>query len=217
MVLFDTQQSVVTIHFQFKRAVPDISCCSSTTGLWVNDKIILGIPWTPYCSVIWSVPLSEKRRMAGDAHEGSTGGVSTVDSCRLRLLHVDRLAESRDSRHWPRNMRVSGAQSHDWQRCRFRSSIHLWKEKGRRDIYTRHKACLSGFFASRDKKANAFPGQKQELDSEFAPLFSHHKTNGRKKKMECGKSEDINNDPEVSRCLNTPTITLDNSCHTQYI
>lgn len=111
--------------------------------------------------------------MAGDAHECSTGGVSTEDSCRLGLLHVDRLAESRDSRHWPRNMRVSGAQSHDWQRCRFWSSIHLWKEKGRRDIYTRHKACLSGFFASRDKKANAFPGQKQELDSEFAPLFFH--------------------------------------------
>lgn len=27
--------------------------------------------------------------MAGDAHEGSTGGVAE-DSCRLRLLHVDR-------------------------------------------------------------------------------------------------------------------------------
>ncbi len=51
--------------------------------------------------------------MAGDAHEGSTGGVSADDGFRLGLLHVDRLTESRDSRHWPRNMRVSGAQSHD--------------------------------------------------------------------------------------------------------
>lgn len=177
---------------------------------WQNGGCI--IPWT-----IWTVPLSEKRRMAGDAHEGSTGGVSAEYSCRLGLLHVDKLAESGDSRHWPRNMRVSAAQSHDWQRCRFWSSIHLWKEKGRRDIYTRHKACLSGFFASRDKKANAFPGQKQELDSRFAPLFFNSENKWNEKKMECGKSEDINNDPEVSRCLNVPTITLDNSCHTQYI
>lgn len=79
------------------------------------------------------------------------------------------------------------------------------------------KHVLSGFFASWDKKANAFPGQKQELDSRFAPLFFNSENKWNEKKMECGKSEDINNGPEVSRCLNVPTITLDNSCHMQYI
>lgn len=149
--------------------------------------------------------------MAGDAHEGSTGGVAE-DSCRLRLLHVDR------------EQRLEAlAQEHESILCSEPRLTALQilelhpPVKGEREEGHLHEACLSGFFASRDKKANAFPGQKQELDSEFAPLFSHHKTNGTKKKMECGKSEDINNDPEVSRCLNAPTITLDNSCHTQYI
>lgn len=173
ILLYGAWHSVFTLH---KRAVQNIFSCVQrkkeshifagfVSKWWQNCGCV--IPWTPPRCVIWSVPLSEKRRKAGDAHEGSTGSVSSEYSCRLGLLHVDRLAESRDSRRWPGNMRVSAAQSHDWQRCWFWSSIHLWKEKGRRDIYTRHKACLSGFFASRDKKANAFPGQKQELDIPF--------------------------------------------------
>ncbi len=53
MVLFDTRQSVVTIHFPFKRAVPNISWCSSTTGLWVNDKRITGALFLERLSAVW--------------------------------------------------------------------------------------------------------------------------------------------------------------------
>lgn len=136
------------------------------------------------CSDIRTVPLSEKRRMAGDAHEGSTGGVWAEDRCRLGLLHVDRLAWSEDARHRSRNMRVSGTQSQDWQLCRFWISIHLWKQKqgGTFTRDTKHVCLHSVPLGTR----RPMPFQKENKSQ---TVDSHHFLAGKQKKNWMRKEE----------------------------
>lgn len=141
--------------------------------------------------------------MAGDAHEGSTGGVWAEDRCRLGLLHVDRLAWSEDARHGSRNMRVCGAQSQDWQLCRFWISIHLWKEKqgGTFTRDTKHVCLHSMPLGTR----RPMPSRKKtRARRRICSIFYLEN----KRKIECGKRKDINNDPEVSRWFHVPTSVL---------
>lgn len=80
---------------------------------------------------------------------------------------------------------------------------------------TKH-VCLD-FSSLSGQEGQCISRTKTRARQQICTPFFNSENKWNEKKMECGKSEGINNDPEVSRCLNAPTITLDNSCHTQYI
>lgn len=166
---------------------------------------------------VWSAPLSEKCGLAADAHEGSTGGV------RLQIWAATCGRSGREQRL------EAWAQEHEsiWrsepcltalQILELHPPVKRRKEGG--TFYTRHKSTSVWIFRLSGQEGQCISRpKKQQLDSGFALIFFFSKAENKwnEKKMKCGKSEDINNDPEVSRCLNVPTITLDNSCHAQYI